>query len=324
MRQWLVVIVCAVGCVGNVSNGAAPRATTRPSSRASTGPSMAPMVAIQKEDYAVVRGRFHTKMVSGAGVLPAGWFSREPVGAPPAGAEEAEYSSGGMRLKGWISAAARDGSAGDGAAGGAVKKKPAVLFLHGGFYLAADAWEVTRPYREAGFVVFTPALRSENGQPGTFTMFYDEVDDVLAAGKFLRERPEVDPDRVFIAGHSSGGILTMLAVEASKDFRAAAPMSGSPDQLMLSKVMKMTVPFDANDPREFEVRSPLAYVGSLACPMRIYYGSEEIIFDQASRRMAELAKARGLDVEAQAVPGNHKSSVPEAVKRSVAFFQGKL
>ncbi len=37
-----------------------------------------------------------------------------------------------------------------------------------------------------------PILRGENGQPGSYTMFYDEVDDVLAASAALASLPYSD------------------------------------------------------------------------------------------------------------------------------------
>ena len=40
---------------------------------------------------------------------------------------------------------------------------------------------MAQPYRDAGYIVMIPILRGENGQPGFYTMFYDEVDDVLGA-----------------------------------------------------------------------------------------------------------------------------------------------
>jgi hypothetical protein len=309
MRSVIIGVLVVIGCTGAMTPGAEPKAATSQPGEARLAAS--PIVRIRREDYAEARGKFATKIVR-----EMGGFPKEALGPVPPDAEEVEYASRELRLKGWINKSDSGRKPGE--------KKPAVLFLHGGFRLEDNAWEATQPYRDAGFIVFTPTLRAENRQPGTFTLFYDEVDDVLAAGKFLREQKGVDPQRVFIAGHSAGGILTMLAVEASKDFRAAAAMSGSPDQLMLAKTVKVPVPFDENDPRELEMRSPLAYVSSVKCPLRIYYGSEEEIFDQSSRRMAELGKKDALDVEAAKVPGNHKSSVPEAVRRSLVFFQGKL
>src|SRR5207248_3849928 len=136
-------------------------------------------------------------------------------------------SSSGLRLTAWVSRPAVE-----------TREHAAVLFLHGGFAFAADDWEVSRPYRDAGFVVLTLLLRGENGQPGAYSFYYDEVDDVRAAAAYLRKQPYVDPDRLYLAGPSAGGTLVLLAAEASKHFRAAASFSAMPDQVLFCKHAK--------------------------------------------------------------------------------------
>lgn len=279
----------------------------------STRPSFAPVVAVQDEDYLVARKHFRTKLVK-EGPAPQKWQAPHPA----EDADEVDYRSGDLRLKALVSR--RPAVPPDG-------KQPAVLFLHGGFAFDRVDWKASQPYRDAGFVVLTPILRGENGQPGSFTAFYDELDDVLAAARYLRDLPYVDRDRVFVAGHSTGGILALFAAMASKDFRAAASFSGSPDQLLLSRVQPVPaamMPFDRTDPREFIIRSPLAYATSLKCPTRLYFGRDEPWFDEASRRTADLAKARGIDAEALPVDGDHRSAVPEAMKQSIAFFRKQM
>jgi dipeptidyl aminopeptidase/acylaminoacyl peptidase len=49
-------------------------------------------------------------------------------------------------------------------------------------------------------------------------MFYNEVDDVLAATDVLAKLSYFDPDRIFIAGRSIGGTLALLASMASRQF----------------------------------------------------------------------------------------------------------
>jgi len=267
---------------------------------------LAPIVEVQQEDYAQARSRFHTKLRRKVSA-PQPW---SPV-KPPAGVTEVEYPSGDLRLKMWVNRPAD-----------ATRKHPAVLFLHGGFAFDMDDWELSQPYRTAGFVVMTPMLRGENGQPGSFTLWYDEVDDVLAAAEFLSKQPYVDANRMFIAGSSSGGTLSLLAAMASKRFRAAASFSASPDQALLVKHAKLDLPFDKTDPRELQLRSPLAYAGSFKCPVRIYYGTQDH-FVLTSQRTAAVAKQGGLDVEAVRIEGDHGSSVPPAIKLSIPFFQGK-
>jgi dipeptidyl aminopeptidase/acylaminoacyl peptidase len=80
-----------------------------------------------------------------------------------------------------------------------------------------------------------PNRRGENGQPGNFTMFYDEVEDVISAAVYLRTQPYVDQRRLYVAGASTGGTLTMLAALACPHFRAGASLSGSPDAVGYTK-----------------------------------------------------------------------------------------
>jgi formylglycine-generating enzyme required for sulfatase activity/pimeloyl-ACP methyl ester carboxylesterase len=265
----------------------------------------APALESQNEDYAQARSRFQTKLVR-KGPSSQGWA---PV-KPPEGVSEVEYPSGELRLKAWVNRLADP-----------ARKRPAVLFLHGGFSFGLDDWDEAKPYRDAGFVVLTPILRAENGQAGAFSYFYDEVDDVLAAAEYLSRQPFVDADRLFVAGHSVGGTMTLLAAMASRRFRAAASFSGAfywPDFVARVK----TLPFDSSDPREVLLRSPLAYAGSFKCPLRAYYGSQEAqFFGLMSQRGAALAKGRGLDVETVEVEGNHGTHVERAIPQSIAFFQ---
>jgi dipeptidyl aminopeptidase/acylaminoacyl peptidase len=151
-------------------------------------------------------------------------------------------------------------------------------------------------------------------------LFYDEVDDVLAAADFLARQPDVDANRLYVVGVSAGGTLALLAAEASPRFRAAASISASADQALLVKHAKINLPFDKTNPRELQLRSPLAYAASFKCPVRIYYATQDH-FVLTSQRTAELAKKRGRDVDAVRLEGDHGSIVPRSIKQSIAFFQ---
>jgi dienelactone hydrolase len=54
-----------------------------------------------------------------------------------------------------------------------------------------------------------------------------ELDDALAALRFLRGLPEVDARRVAVVGHSFGGSLTLLVAERDSALRAAVIFAGA-------------------------------------------------------------------------------------------------
>jgi formylglycine-generating enzyme required for sulfatase activity len=268
----------------------------------------APGFEAREEDYAQARSQFQTRLIR-KGPSP----QEQPMPAPPEGVSVVEYTSGNLHLKGWINRPSDE-----------ARKHPAVLYLHGGFALGAGDWEQSKAYREAGFVVMTPMFRGENGQPGSFSYFYDEVDDVRAAAEYLTKQSYIDSKRVFLAGHSIGGTMTLLASMASKHFRAAASFDGFPYWAVFAD--DWALPFDKSDPREINLRSPLPYTSSLKCPLRLYYHDAErdLLGDYLTfmnRRMVAMAKNRGLDVDAVAVAGDHMTHVAAAMRQSIGFFQ---
>ena len=259
---------------------------------------------LQAEDYRTARAHFKTRL-SRKGPAPQEF---QPF-ALPTGARVVTYSKE-PSLKALVGPVPTDG-----------KKHPAVLFLHGGFATDGSDWEASQAFRDAGYVTMMPLLRGENGQPGIYSMFYDETTDVLAASETLAALPFVDKNRVYVAGHSVGGTLALLAALSSSRFRAAASFSGSCDQIVWSSGQEELIPFDPSDLTEFRMRSPVAYATSFQCPTRIYYGSEEDIFAGMSQQTARLAKAKNLDVEAEQVPGDHFSALDGEIRECIAFFR---
>jgi dipeptidyl aminopeptidase/acylaminoacyl peptidase len=171
-----------------------------------------------------------------------------------------------------------------------------------------------------------PNRRGENGQPGNFTMFYDEVEDVISAAEYLRTQPYIDQRRLYVAGASTGGTLTMLAALAYPHFRAAASFSGSPDAVGYTRHAvaigdQADVPFDYRDARELQLRSARAYAASFKCPARLFYGTEEKHFALSTQPTANLAREHGLDVQAIAVEGGHTTAEDAEMRMAIDFFR---
>lgn len=66
----------------------------------------------------------------------------------------------------------------------------------------------------------SPSLRGGNTNPGVKEGFLGEVDDVLAAANYFEKQKYVDPKRIYLGGHSTGGTLVLLVSEGSPRFRA--------------------------------------------------------------------------------------------------------
>jgi dienelactone hydrolase len=262
----------------------------------------------QTEDYAQARQHFRTRLVR-AGPSPQDGWKKE---RPPRGVNEIAYNSGKLRLKAWVNEPPAA------AAGG---RLPGILFLHSGFAFGGDDWDQVQPFLAAGYVVMIPWLRGENGLPGSFSMLYDEVDDALAAAEMLASLPYVDNQRLYVAGHCEGGTMALLAAMTSNRFRAAASFSGSPDQVRWARMNPGWVPFDPDDEREFQMRSPLAFPRSFKCPVRLYYGKQEPFAGAPNSKMAEFSQAANLDVEAVEVTGDLHFFISPAVRQCIAFFQ---
>lgn len=133
-----------------------------------------------------------------------------------------------------------------------------------------------------------------------------------------------DPNRLFIAGHSVGGTLTLLSAMTFQVFRAAASFSGSPDAVGYTRhavFIGGSVPFDIRNKREFEMRSARVYASSFKCPVRIYYGADEEHFALSSKPTAELTRSHHLDVQALAVEGGHNTALAAEIERAIQFFQ---
>lgn len=261
---------------------------------------------LEREDYGEARKRFHTNLLR-KGPSPE---QSAPLGTP-AGARRVMYRGGpdgSIELIAWISS--YEPSA---------KLKPAVLFLHGGNATGDGHWELMKAYWEAGYVVMLPSFRGENGQAGNYSGFYDETSDALAAASYLEDLPGIDKNRFFLAGHSNGGTLALLA-SMTRKFRASAPISAGVNSWRYFGRFEREVRFDENDQQEFVMRSSVCFGHSLKCPTLLLRGTEERPFDADHQLLMDRAKSTGVSIEAKLLPGNHNGVVPGAVAESIRFF----
>ena len=125
------------------------------------------------------------------------------------------------------------------------ERRPAIIFVHGGpvrqmllgyHYMHFYHWAygINQWLANEGYVVMSVNFRSGIGYGRSFRNAPNvggggnaEYQDVVAGGKYLQGRPDVDPNRVGIWGLSYGGVLTGQALARNSDiFKAGVDLAG--------------------------------------------------------------------------------------------------
>jgi dipeptidyl aminopeptidase/acylaminoacyl peptidase len=125
------------------------------------------------------------------------------------------------------------------------ERRPAIVFVHGGpvrqmmpayHYMQFYHWAygINQWLADQGYVVMSINYRggvgygrSFRGAPNTGGAGNTEYLDVVAGGRYLQSRPDVDPNRVGIWGLSYGGVLTSQALARNSDiFKCGVDLAG--------------------------------------------------------------------------------------------------
>ena len=191
---------------------------------------------------------------------------------------------------------------------------PAIIWLVGGFSNSIDgtAWlpappeddQSARAFREAGIVLMLPSLRGGNRNPGSIEAFGGEVDDVLAAADYLAKLDYVDPSRIYLGGHSTGGTLALLVDESTDRFRAVFAFGPFGEACRY----RDPLPFDVRDKQECLVRAPMEFLADIHSPTFIIEGAKPPANTEWLRLIGHAA-ARMPPIRALLVPGADHFSV---------------
>jgi pimeloyl-ACP methyl ester carboxylesterase len=90
---------------------------------------------------------------------------------------------------------------------------PVMIPVHGSEdYSAVDHYSDPYIYAANGIAAFVYDKRGTGGSTGTYTANFDVLsDDTVAAAQYVRKRPEIDGDKIHLAGYSQGGWIAPLA-----------------------------------------------------------------------------------------------------------------
>jgi len=237
-------------------------------------------------------------------------------------------------------------------------RRPAVVYVHGGgprqMLLGWHyRWEYANDYGanqylvNRGFVVLSVDYRLSVGYGQKF-QFVDntgakgatEYRDILAAGRYLQSRPDVDPNRIGIWGGSLGGYLTALALGRNSDvFAAGVDMHGvhdrlvgvGPEQLARAMVGDGITEADLRQALKVEFESsPIAAVPTWKSPVLLIHGDDDrtVPFHQTVDLQRRLEQ-KGVKVEAIVLPDDVHDALlwrnwKTAITAMAHFFEQEL
>jgi dienelactone hydrolase len=214
---------------------------------------------------------------------PSDLPSSNLVPAAVDGAQLVFYESGSRRLAAYLS---------NPIAG----KQPAVVWVHSEFGdIGPDDWKRAKRFQDADIVLMVPSFRGENADSSKFEMLYGEVEDLLAAVKFLAAQPGVDPDRIYVIGHDKGGTLALLAATTGETrVRAFFSIVGLPNLEAFvaagNQIKDPTPPFDPKRAGELHLRSAQPFAGAIRTPTFYFgVGLDDIASKQARDMLVQAA-----------------------------------
>ena len=126
------------------------------------------------------------------------------------------------------------------------EKVPAVVFVHGSGSSNMDEkiYKIT-PFRDLAHGLasrgiasvrydkrsYVHPLKLLRAAKGRLTVKEETIDDAIAAAALLRGDARIDPDRIFIVGHSMGGMLAPRIDAEGGNFRGLVIMAGTPRRM---------------------------------------------------------------------------------------------
>jgi dipeptidyl aminopeptidase/acylaminoacyl peptidase len=195
------------------------------------------------------------------------------------------------------------------------ERPPLMVFVHGGPTGAAQRRSVPgrghRFWTSRGVAVVDVDYRGSTRYGRTYRRkllgnwcVYD-VDDAVAAARYLADRGDVDGERMMIEGGSSGGTLVLLAIANHDVFAAGTNLFGVTDMSALITddhkfESRYTYGLIGPWPEAAEAyarRSPINFPERLSAPLLVLQGADDTIVPPShSEKIVEALRSRGLPV----------------------------
>ncbi|HET9218727.1 MAG TPA: prolyl oligopeptidase family serine peptidase, partial [Terriglobia bacterium] len=221
---------------------------------------------------------------------------------------------------------------------GGPARKPAVVYIHGGGPRQMllgwhNRWEYANDYGanqylvSRGFIVLSVDYRLSVGYGQAFQFPENtgirgasEYRDVLAAGKYLQSRPDVDPAKIGVWGASLGGYLTALALGRNSDvFAAGVDVHGVHDRLQPVNTTQLAHALVGDGITESDLKqalkvqfesSPISAIPTWKSPVLLIHGDDDRIVEfRQSIDLKRRLEGKGVIVEELVLPDDVHDSL---------------
>ena len=188
---------------------------------------------------------------------------------------------------------------------------PLIVMSHGGPTSAARPQlnPSVQFWTSRGFAVADVNYRGSTGYGRAFRLALNDrwgiadVDDCIAAARYLAGHNRVDGHRLAIRGGSAGGYTTLCALTFHDEFTAGTSLYGVADLEALaldthkfeSRYLDRLIGRYPEDRDTYVERSPIHHVDQLATPLLILQGLEdEIVPPAQAQMMADALRRKGV------------------------------
>ena len=215
------------------------------------------------------------------------------------------------------------------------ERPPLIVLSHGGpTSNASSTLELSRQFMTSrGIAVVDVDYGGSTGHGRDYRRRLDgqwgivDVDDCVAAARYLVERGDVDPDRLAVEGGSAGGFTTLAALAFRDAFAAGISHYGVGDLELLAHDThkfelhyehRMVAPYPEGA-AIYRDRSPIHSMRSIRCPVLLTQGLEDrVVPPEHAERIAAALAANGIPYAYLAFEGEgHGFRGATAIRRTL-------
>ena len=176
------------------------------------------------------------------------------------------------------------------------ERYPLLVYCRGGIGRVGQVrLEWIAEFLRCGVAVFAPCYRGSEGGEGRDEFGGDDVNDVLAGVDFCGALPFIDSSSTTLLGFSRGSINATKASLMMSNVMHLILWGGIADLAAIyadrvdlrQMLRRVTGGTPARMPEEYRVRSPLAFIKDIPCPVTLVHGTADL---QVSFRQALAMK----------------------------------